>query len=120
MQWDISYNVDTLAKIDISQDHFNYKEHLKNALTLSGFLNLSIIIGFLFMYPYYRPNIWITLIFIIPTMIDFIVVPFYTLKKNYLQLHYSALKTTVVVQTANGMRTLCSFLKTPYCTLFGQ
>lgn len=120
VQWDISYNVGTIAKIDISQGYFNYKTHRKNALLLSLILNISIILLFFILYPFYTPNIYIVLIFTIPTLIDLFVVPFYELKKIYLHINYSPLKVTVIVQIANVLRTLCSFLLTPYCTLIGQ
>lgn len=120
VQWDISYNVGTIAKIDISQGCFNYKTHRKNALLLSLLLNISIILLFFILYPFYTPNIYIVLIFTIPTLIDLFVVPFYELKKIYLHINYSPLKVTVIVQIANVLRTLCSFLLTPYCTLIGQ
>lgn len=120
MQWDISYNVDTLAKIDISQNQFNYKKHQKNALILSVILNISIILLFLILYPFYKPNLIITLIFTIPTLIDLLIVPFYNLKKDYLQINVSPIKVTTITQVANILRTLCSFLLTPYCTLIGQ
>ena len=41
-------------------------------------------------------------------------------KTYYLQLEYSALKTTIHKQIANILRTIMSFIPTPYCTLIGQ
>ena len=41
-------------------------------------------------------------------------------KTCYLQLEYSAVKTTVHKQIANILRTIMSFIPTPYCTLIGQ
>lgn len=120
VQWDIFYNVRTLAKVDISQGKFNYISHKKNALILSIILDISIIVLSLLIYPFYKPNLYIVLIFTIPTLIDFLVVPFYELKKYYLHINYSPLKITILVQISNILRTLCSFLPTPYCTLIGQ
>lgn len=119
-QWDISYGIDTMAKVDICQGKFNYIHSLKNGLKLYSILNLSTIIMALCMYPYYKPNLAILLIFLIPNMIDFFIVAFYTLKKDYLQIEHSAFKTTTITQTSNVMRTLCSFLPTPFCTMIGQ
>lgn len=93
VQWDISYNVGTIAKIDISQRCFNYKAHRKNALLLSLILDISIIVLFFILCPFYTPNISIVLIFTIPTLIDFFVVPFYELKKIYLHINYLQLIT---------------------------
>lgn len=120
MQWDISYNVNTLSKIDISQDNFNNKKHQINAFKLSLLLDLSILLLLITTYPFYKPNIWIVLIFTIPTLIDLFIVPFYNLKKNYLQINYSPLKVTIITQLANTLRMLCSFWVNPYCTLVGQ
>lgn len=119
-QWDISYGIDTIAKVDICQGKFHYATSLRHSLKLYALLNLSTMIMAILMYPFYKPTLWILAIFLIPNMIDFFVVAFYTLKKDYLQIEHSAFKTTAISQTSNVIRVLCSFLPTPFCTMIGQ
>ena len=72
------------------------------------------------MYRAYNTDLLITGIFIIGEIIGFLAYPLYTIKTYYLQLEYSAVKTTTNKLIANIARTVMSFLSTPYCTLIGQ
>jgi len=120
MQWDIAHAIAMVAKIDISKKNFNYKEHLKNAYKLTSLLIISIALMFITMYKFYNTDLIITIIFVLGDVIGFIMYPLYTIKTCYLQLEYSAIKTTVHKQIANIARTAMSFLPTPYCTMIGQ
>lgn len=120
MQWDITHAIGTVAKIDLSKRKFNYKEHLKNAYKLIFMLVVSIIIMSLTMYNGYNTDLLITSIFILGEIFCFIMYPLYIIKTCYLQLEYSAVKTTIYKQIANILRTIMSFIPTPYCTLIGQ
>ena len=120
MQWDIAHAIATVAKIDISKNNFNYKEHLKNAYKLTSLLIISIAIMFISMYKFYNTDLIITIIFVLGDIIGFIMYPLYTIKTCYLQLEYSAVKTTLHKQISNIARTAMSFLPTPYCTMIGQ
>lgn len=120
MQWDIAHAIATVAKIDISKKNFNYKEHLKNAYKLTSLLIISIAIMFITMYKFYNTDLIITIIFVLGDVIGFVMYPLYTIKTCYLQLEYSAIKTTIHKQIANIARTAMSFLPTPYCTMIGQ
>lgn len=120
MQWDITHAIGIVAKIDLSKRKFDYKEHLKNAYKLISMLIVSIIIMSLTMYNGYNTDLLITSIFILGEIFCFIMYPLYIIKTCYLQLEYSAVKTTVHKQIANILRTIMSFIPTPYCTLIGQ
>lgn len=120
MQWDVTHAIGIVAKIDLSKRKFSYKEHLKNAYKLISMLIASIIIMSLTMYNSYNTDLLITGIFILGEILCFIMYPLYTIKTYYLQLEYSALKTTIHKQIANILRTIMSFIPTPYCTLIGQ
>lgn len=119
-QWDISNSISTVAKIDISQNNLNYKEHVKNAKILSFFLILSAILMLIIMFGFYNLDLSITLIFLIFHIIDFAVCPYYKINTYFLQLKYSTKKTTAINLTARFLRLLLSFLKTPFCTVIAQ
>lgn len=51
---------------------------------------------------------------------SFMLYPIYMIRTAYLQLEYSALKTTVNKTIAYFLRGMMSFVKTPYCTAIGQ
>lgn len=119
-QWDITHSVDKVAKIDLSKKKFNYKEHIKNAYKLSGILLGSIFIMMLLLYPAYQPDIKILSVFLLVEVNSFMLYPIYMVRTAYLQLEYSALKTTVNKTIAYFLRGMMSFVRTPYCTAIGQ
>lgn len=59
IQWDMSYAIDTAAKIDISANKFSIKKSLKEGYQLLGLLFLSSFIILFILYPFYRTNILI-------------------------------------------------------------
>ena len=120
-QWDAFTAVDTVCKIDISKGNFNYKEHRKNAYKLVGILLSSTFIMLIFSYRYYELNIGITLIYLSIEVVNFLLEPLYQIKTCYLQLvdKFEARITSNRI-VASSVRTLASFLKTPFCTAIGQ
>lgn len=120
IQWDISYSISTVAKINISKKKFNYKEHLKNSYKLIAILILSIFVMFIIAYPIYKPNLLITFSYLIFHIIDFIIYPVYRTKTCYLQLEYSIIKTNINNLINKVIRVLLSLLVTPYATVIAQ
>ena len=53
-------------------------------------------------------------------IVNFIIYPIYRIKTCYLQLEWSAFKTTSNKLVASILRMIMSLLKTPYCTGIGQ
>ena len=53
-------------------------------------------------------------------IINFIIYPIYRIKTCYLQLEYSAIKTTGNKMISSVLRMIVSLLKTPFCTGLGQ
>ena len=53
-------------------------------------------------------------------IVNFIIYPIYRIKTCYLQLEWSALKTTSNKIIASILRMIMSLLKTPFCTGIGQ
>ncbi len=120
MQWDIADSIKTVAKIDIAKKNFCYNEHLKNAIKLDILIILSVLVMSIIIYPSYQPDLSITSIFIFLHILDFMMMPFIQIKICYLQLEDSAFKMTLNVMIAYAIRTIVSFISTPFCTIIGQ
>lgn len=120
MQWDITDAVKTVAKIDIAKKKFNYNEHLRNAIKLYMLLILSVLLMSLILYPFYKPDLKVVSIFISLHILDFMIMPFSEIKVCFLQLEDSALKMTTNMIIAYLIRTVASFIPTPFCTIIGQ
>lgn len=120
-QWDSLGAIDTVAKIDISKGKFNYREHKRNAYKLLGILLFTTFIMLLFSIKFYELNITITLLYLVIEVINFLLEPLYEIKVCFLQLtdKFESKVTTNKV-AASGVRTIASFLKTPFCTAIGQ
>ena len=112
--------ISTVAKIDISRGCFNYYEHRNNAYKLLGILFLSILVLLLIMMPFYSLNILLVFCYLSVEIISLLVYPIYKIKTCFLQLEYSSLKTTTNKFITSILRTILSFLKTPFCTAIGQ
>lgn len=119
-QWDITDAIVTAATIDISKNNFNYKEHRNNAYKLLGILFLTSLFMFVCLYGFYDLDFKITMIYFGFEIINFIMYPIYRIKTCYLQLEWSALKTTTNKIISSILRMIMSLLKTPFCTGIGQ
>ena len=75
---------------------------------------------FICLFRFYELDLKIAMIYLMIEVINFIVYPVYRIKTCYLQLEWSALKTTSHKITASILRMFMSFLKTPFCTGIGQ
>lgn len=120
LQWDSFDSIATVAKIDISKNRFNYKEHIRNAYKLLAIELFTTFIMFLVLQSSYELDYLITFIFMGVEFGNFIIYPIYRIKTCYLQLEYSAKKATANKMISDVLRTFCSFLKTPFCTGIGQ
>lgn len=121
MQWDMICAVKTVAKVDIPQKKFVYRNHLKNSYQLEGILLISIAIMTITLYGKYQPDLKIALLLIGAEVLMLIMYPIYMTKTCYLQLEYSATKTTIHKEIANLIRMILSAtLVTPYCTAIAQ
>lgn len=119
-QWDTFDAIATAAQIDISKDKFNYIEHRNNAYKLLLILFTSVLVMFVSLYWFYDLDLKITLIYFSFEVVNFIIYPIYRIKTCYLQLEWSALKTTMNKMFASTLRMIMSLLKTPFCTGIGQ
>ena len=119
-QWDGFDAISTVAKIDIARGCFNYKTHRKNAYKLLGILMVTILLLFVIIYPFNELTLWLVLIYLSIEVYNFLIYPIYNIKAIFLQLEYSSFITTTNKVIASILRTLLSFLKTPFCTGIGQ
>lgn len=119
-QWDTADAIVVASNVDISKNKFNYKEHRNNAYKLIGILFGTSLLMFSILYWFYDLDFKITIIYFAFEIINFIVYPIYRIKTCYLQLEYSAIKTTSNKIVASILRFFISLLKTPFCTGIGQ
>lgn len=119
-QWDVYDAISVVAKIDISKNKFNYKEHRKNAYKLLLILLFTVFLMFILLYRFYELDMLLVAIYFSFELINFSIYPIYKLKTCYLQLEYSAIKTTANKMVASSLRMIISLLKTPFCTGLGQ
>lgn len=119
-QWDTAEAIVTAATIDISKNNFNYKEHRRNAYRLLGILFLTSLIMFILLYRFYDLNFKITMIYFTFEIVNFLIYPIYRIKTCYLQLEWSAFKTTGNKIFSLFLRMILSLTKTPFCTGIGQ
>lgn len=119
-QWDTADAIVTAATIDISKNNFNYKEHKRNAYKLLGILFLSSLIMFILLYRFYDLDFKITMIYFAFEIVNFLIYPIYRIKTCYLQLEWSAFKTTGNKIFSLFLRMILSLTKTPFCTGIGQ
>ncbi len=121
MQWDIIHSIVVVQKVDIAKKTFHYQHHMKNAYKLDGMLIASIVIIAALLYGKYQPDLKLAMIFIGAEVWMLMMYPIYMTRTCYLQLEYSATKTTINKQIANVIRMLLSaILISPYCTVIGQ
>ena len=119
-QRDMAMAVGTLAKVDISKNKFNYYEHRKNAFKYIFLLIVSIIVLFVALFSVYDIALEIAVIYLIFDIVDFLFFPVNELKTCHLQIERSASKTTWNIFCSYCIRTLLSFLPTPFCTAIWQ
>lgn len=120
-QWDVIHSIVIVEKVDIAKKSFVFKKHMKNAYQLDAILIALIGIMIPFCYAKYQPDLKIALLFISGEILMLVMYPIYMTRTCYLQLEYSATKTTIHKQVANILRLVLSVtLVTPYCTIIAQ
>lgn len=120
MQWDTFDAIVISSQIDISKNKFNYIKSRNNAYKLMLILLSTSLIIFIGLYWFYELNLHLVLIYFLFDFINFIVYPIYRIKTCFLQLEWSAVKTTSNKIAASILRLFLSLLKTPFCTGIGQ
>lgn len=119
-QWDILYSVDTVSKIDLAENKFDYRQSLKNAYRLLGILIFSILFMNVVLYWYYKPDLSILVVLLAIQFIDMLTDPLKTLRISYLQINESTKKHNIFFAITRLLRVLCSFIPSAFCTYISQ
>lgn len=119
-QWDIATSITTLAKIDIAENNFNYRESIHNAYLLIMILFASIFFMFILLFNNYNISLPIVIAYLSFDITSFLLYPIYEIKSAYLQLKSSALVNTSNKVISKVVRFILSLLATPFCTGIGQ
>ena len=93
---------------------------MKNAYKLCGIVVMSVIIMALALWQYYNLPITFTVILMVFEVYNLLVYPIRGIISSFLQLEYSARKTTGNHGISSVIRLGLSCLATPYCTTLGQ
>ena len=73
----------------------------------------------LIFFKFYKVDIIATLIIASIELISLYMYPIYLTNITYIQLEHSAVKATINKQIANIIRTISSFIPSPFCTSIG-
>lgn len=119
-QWDMLYSVDTVSKIDLADNKFNYKESLKNAYKLLAILITTTLIMNVTLYWYFKPNLKILIIILLIQIIGMLIEPLKTLRWSYIQINDNNKKHNIFYILSRIIRLLCSFIPSAFCTYIGQ
>lgn len=121
-QWDVLYSVNTVSRIDLAENRFDYKESLKNAYKLLAILLGSTILLNVLLYPFYKPDLKILLILLAVQFIDMVLDPLKTLRMSYLQINdtKNVGKHNLFMLLTRFIRVCCSFIPSAFCTYISQ
>lgn len=119
-QWDTMDAIVVDANIDISKNRFNYNEHINNAYKLLSILFGTSFVMFGVLYWFYDLDLRVTILYFSFEIINFLLYPIYRIKICYLQIEYSAFKSTVNKIIASVLRMGMSLVESPFCTGIGQ
>ncbi len=120
-QWDACTAIETCAKIDIANDNFNFKKHLKNGFIYVSILIATILIAFFALFNLYNVTFSIGLYYLIFQIVDFILATSLYVASPFVQINHSPTKNTANELVAFFVRMLLSaFLPTVFCTGIGQ
>lgn len=97
-------------------EKFNLKKSLRNAYILVALIYVTSIAMFIGLFHLYDLSLPITLIFLGFELLDFALCPIYYLRTSFLQLNWSASKTTANRIFARAARLFLALLPTPYCS----
>lgn len=119
--WDSFGAIKKCSKVDISQNNFKFKESLKNGLLLISLGTTLSIVSFFSLFNTFKVTLTIGLIVLAFQIFDFYLTSIINTLYPFLQLQFSATKTTIIEIFAQTVRVILSvFLPTAYCTEIGQ
>ena len=120
-QWDSCNAMSTVAKIDLANGKYDYKQTIKNCIKYTSIITASSILGFFGLFKLYNVNLKLGLICFFVELIEFCYNPIIYGFEPFVQLEYSAFKNTVISTTSYVVRFVIStFVPIALCTVLGQ
>ncbi len=120
-QWDAFDSISKIAKIDISNSNYNYKKAMKDSIVITIFYILSSVVLFFALFKVFNVTLWIGLVCLGIQAIDMFIYAFKSNSQTFLQLEYSASKSTTVNLVCKIVRTVLSvFIINPFNTNIAQ
>lgn len=120
-QWDALGAIGKIAKIEISQSTYNYKRALKFSSVISVFYIMTSLVMFFSLFWVYDLILVIGLIYLFIQIADMLLNIVKANLQSFMQLEYSATKSTIINIVCKSIRTLLSLLIiSPYNTNIAQ
>ncbi len=120
-QWDALGGINKIAKIEISQNCYNYRKALKHSAIVTLFYISTSTVLFFSLFKVYHVILWIGAIYLGIQVVDMLL---NTIKANiqtYLQLEFSATISTIIYMTCKAIRTVLSiFIMNAFNTNIAQ
>lgn len=120
-QWDMLTARDTVAKVDIAKNRYNYKKEMRNAYFYTIILALSSVIMTFILVAFIDVSIPIVVVYLLFQVLDMMLDTYAVILGIYTQIEYSpALNTTLNIFTMVLWTILSVSVMSPYCTDIGR
>lgn len=116
-QWDMMSAIGTIAKVDISQNSYNFRKEVKNAYVFTAVAALTSIVMSIIFSIINNINPEIAFIYLLLNVVSMFLYAYTLIIRVFVQLEYSATIATVIVLILKVIRTaLAVTIMSPYCT----
>lgn len=120
-QWDCLDAIDTVVKVDLSKDRYQYKKELKNAYLFCLIVVLSSVVVSFSLALLYGASLILVTIYLAFQIVDMLSLPYQTILCVYTQIEYMPLIPVVIEMSAKVVRTLlATIIISPFCTDIAQ
>lgn len=107
-QWDALGGINKIAKIEISQNCYNYKKALKHSAIVTLFYTLTSAVLFFSLFKVYNVVLWIGGVYLAIQIGDMLLNSIKANIQTFLQLEFSATVSTIIYITCKIVRTVLS------------
>ena len=119
--WDALSAIDTITKVDISKEKYNYRRNLRHSFLYTLAVSSLSVVLFFSLFKVYHVNLKIGVIYLTLQIVDMILDCYLTQLSIFTQLKYSAKVNTINTMITKVLRTSFSvLLPTAFCTDIGQ
>ena len=109
-QWDALGGINKIAKIEISQNCYNYKKALKHSALVTLFYTLTSTVLFFSLFKVYNVVLWIGGVYLAIQISDMLLNSVKANIQTYLQLEFSPTITTIIYVVCKSVRTVLSII----------